>query len=85
MWWGPVSDLDEVLADPQAAATGAWLEAGGVRSVATPVRFWQANGGPQRAAPGLGEHTADVLGHAASEAAEARPGARMEEHSRGGT
>ena len=81
VWWGPVSDLDEVLADPQAAATGAWLEAGGVRSVATPVRFWQANGGPQRAAPGLGEHTADVLGRAASQTAESR----MEEHSRGGT
>jgi crotonobetainyl-CoA:carnitine CoA-transferase CaiB-like acyl-CoA transferase len=69
VWWGPVLDLDEVLADPQAAATGAWVEIDGVRSVATPVRFWQAGGGPQRAAPGLGEHTTEVLGGEARQAA----------------
>jgi crotonobetainyl-CoA:carnitine CoA-transferase CaiB-like acyl-CoA transferase len=69
VWWGPVLDLDEVVADPQAAATGAWVEVDGVRSVATPVRFWQASGGPQRAAPGLGEHTAEVLGSEARQAA----------------
>jgi crotonobetainyl-CoA:carnitine CoA-transferase CaiB-like acyl-CoA transferase len=71
VWWGPVLDLDEVVTDPQAAATGAWVEVDGVRSVATPVRFWQASGGPQRAAPGLGEHTAEVLGR------EARPAAGL--------
>jgi crotonobetainyl-CoA:carnitine CoA-transferase CaiB-like acyl-CoA transferase len=57
------------VADPQAAATGGWVEIDGVRSVATPVRFWQATGGPQRAAPDLGEHTAEVLGPEARETA----------------
>ena len=46
----------------QAAATGAWVEIDGERSVATPVRFWQAGGGSRRAATSLGEHTAEVLG-----------------------
>jgi crotonobetainyl-CoA:carnitine CoA-transferase CaiB-like acyl-CoA transferase len=61
VWWERVVDLDEVVADPQAAAAGAWAETGGLRSVATPVTFWQAGAGPQRPAPKLGEHTAQVL------------------------
>jgi crotonobetainyl-CoA:carnitine CoA-transferase CaiB-like acyl-CoA transferase len=69
VWWAPVLDLDEVVADPQAAATGAWLETGGVGTVATPVRFWQASGGRPRGAPDLGEHTAEVLAREARQAA----------------
>jgi crotonobetainyl-CoA:carnitine CoA-transferase CaiB-like acyl-CoA transferase len=66
VWWGPVLDLDEAAADPQAAATGAWVDIAGERSVATPVRFWQAGTSQQRAAPAFGEHTAEVLGREAA-------------------
>jgi crotonobetainyl-CoA:carnitine CoA-transferase CaiB-like acyl-CoA transferase len=61
VWWERVVDLDEVVADPQAAAAGAWAETAGLRSVATPVTFWQAGAGSQRPAPKLGEHTAQLL------------------------
>jgi crotonobetainyl-CoA:carnitine CoA-transferase CaiB-like acyl-CoA transferase len=67
VWWERVLDLEDVVADPQAEAAGAWAEGGGVRSVATPVTFWEAGGAPPGAAPELGEHTAQVLGREASQ------------------
>jgi crotonobetainyl-CoA:carnitine CoA-transferase CaiB-like acyl-CoA transferase len=68
VWWERVVDLDEVVADPQAAAAGAWTDSGGVRSIATPVTFWEAGGAAPGAAPELGEHTAQVLGREARQA-----------------
>lgn len=61
VWWGPVLDLDEVIDDPQAAATGAWTYHGEQRSVATPVSFWGNDSAEYRPAPALGEHTAEIL------------------------
>jgi len=68
VWWERVLDLDEVVADPQAAAAGAWADSGDVRSVASPVTFWEAGGAPPRAAPELGEHTEQVLDREARQA-----------------
>jgi crotonobetainyl-CoA:carnitine CoA-transferase CaiB-like acyl-CoA transferase len=68
VWWERVVDLDEVVADPQAAAAGAWTDSGGVRSIATPVTFWEAGDAAPGAAPELGEHTAQVLGREARQA-----------------
>lgn len=66
VWWAPVQSLDDVVADPQAAAAGAFVEVptreGGVaRAVATPVAFGGASTVPLRPAPALGEHTDAVL------------------------
>lgn len=66
VWWAPVQNLEEVVADSQAAAAGAWIEverACGERlpSVDSPIRF----DGSSRAAvpepPGVGVHTHAVL------------------------
>jgi crotonobetainyl-CoA:carnitine CoA-transferase CaiB-like acyl-CoA transferase len=68
VWWAPVNTLAEVLEDPQAIATGAFVEVpGGAagpahRAVATPVRFGAAEVGPAGPVPALGEHSPEVLG-----------------------
>ena len=67
VWWAPVQTLAEVVADPQAEAIGAFVEqpgmAGGpaLRTVATPVSFWDPDDKPLSAAPDLGEHTDEIL------------------------
>ena len=68
LWWAPVQNQDEVVADPQVAAMNGIVsvpEAGGAgtfQAVATPLEFSAAEVGPQGAPPKLGEHTDAVLG-----------------------
>ncbi len=62
---GPVNDVEDALADPQAAARGAIVEVehprfGAVRQVATPLRV-SKDEKPLRRAPFRGEHTEEVL------------------------
>ena len=64
--WAPVQTPAEVVADPQAAAAGAWVrvqdgQGGSYRSPAAPARFPGADLDERPAFPGLGEHTAQVL------------------------
>ncbi len=66
MWWAPVQTLDEVIADPQVAASGGLVEVpdGATTTTlpATPVDFagtpWEA----RWMAPEPGQHTDEVLG-----------------------
>jgi crotonobetainyl-CoA:carnitine CoA-transferase CaiB-like acyl-CoA transferase len=66
VWWAPVSTPDEVLADPQAAAAGAFVDVpGGAwvdahRAVASPIAFDGQQVSP-RPVPALGEHTEEIL------------------------
>jgi crotonobetainyl-CoA:carnitine CoA-transferase CaiB-like acyl-CoA transferase len=65
--WAPVQTPAEVAADPQAAAAGAFVEVedgqgGAYRSPAAPARFPGADSDRRPAYPGLGQHTAEVLG-----------------------
>ena len=68
MWWAPVQALDEVIADPQVAAGGGFVDVPDVPDgkttttfPATPVDFhgtpWQA----RWMAPEHGQHTDEVL------------------------
>lgn len=66
LWWAPVNTPADVVTDPQAVATGAFVDvpdgagAGAHRGVATPVRFGADDAGPGPV-PALGEHTSAVL------------------------
>jgi len=65
MWWAPVHTVDEVLADEQMAAAGAFVEVpdegGTATMISSPADFagtpWQVRSMP----PQLGEHTDEVL------------------------
>ena len=64
--WAPVQTPAQVAADPQVAAAGAIVEiedgAGGTyRSPAAPARFPGADADVRPPAPGLGQHTREVL------------------------
>lgn len=65
--WSPLLHPSEVAADPQAAAAGAFIEIendsgeGTFRSPAGPIRFPHRDETKGTRAPGLGEHTIDVL------------------------
>jgi crotonobetainyl-CoA:carnitine CoA-transferase CaiB-like acyl-CoA transferase len=79
LWWAPVQNLDEVLADPQVAAAGGWVEvpdgAGTTLLPATAADFDGAPAKPVRPAPGHGEHSDEVLaamGRTEAEIAELR-------------
>ena len=65
IFWSPVQDVDDVLADPQTWAAGGFVEVPGpdgpTTMVATPVDFAGTPWEPRSAAPDLGEHTRDVL------------------------
>jgi crotonobetainyl-CoA:carnitine CoA-transferase CaiB-like acyl-CoA transferase len=63
VWWGPIQSPEDVVADPQAAAAGAWvdLDGGAGRSVDAPIRFDRRHRTTAADAPGLGAHTAEVL------------------------
>jgi crotonobetainyl-CoA:carnitine CoA-transferase CaiB-like acyl-CoA transferase len=67
MWWAPVQTPEEVVADPQAIAAGAFVDvpegagAPAHRAVATPVDFGREGAMRTGAVPGLGEHTDEVL------------------------
>jgi crotonobetainyl-CoA:carnitine CoA-transferase CaiB-like acyl-CoA transferase len=66
LWWAPVNTAAEVIQDPQAIAAGAFVDVpdgkgGAQKSVASPVRFSAADVTPRGKAPGIGEHTDEVL------------------------
>jgi crotonobetainyl-CoA:carnitine CoA-transferase CaiB-like acyl-CoA transferase len=65
--WGPVLTLDEVSRDRQAEAIGMFPTIehpafGAYRSVRAPMRFRSADVRPRGPAPGVGQHTRQVLG-----------------------
>jgi crotonobetainyl-CoA:carnitine CoA-transferase CaiB-like acyl-CoA transferase len=67
VWWAPAQTPAEVVEDPQLRANGGFVEidggaAGGQRSVNGPVSFSDAPRSRVAAAPGLGQHTDEVLG-----------------------
>jgi crotonobetainyl-CoA:carnitine CoA-transferase CaiB-like acyl-CoA transferase len=61
-----VNTADDVIADPQAIAAGAFIDvpagagSDAHRAVASPVRFG-TDARPIGGVPGLGEHTEEVL------------------------
>jgi crotonobetainyl-CoA:carnitine CoA-transferase CaiB-like acyl-CoA transferase len=67
VWWAPVNEPADVVRDPQAIATGAFVDvpagggAGEHRAVASPVRFASGDARPRGGVPALGEHTAEIL------------------------
>lgn len=64
-FWAPINTIDDVLADPQAAAGGMFVDVpDGVtstRMVASPVDFHGTPWAPRMIAPELGEHTDEIL------------------------
>ena len=69
--WAPVQRAEDVVADPQAEAAGAFVQVpmkdgGSYRGVAMPVGFTddqgRPDGLPHTHAPELGEHTDSILG-----------------------
>lgn len=70
---GPVLNILEMQADPQAQARGMIAEvdhpvAGPVRTLGHPIRFSETPAGIRRAAPLLGQHSREVLREAGYEA-----------------
>lgn len=67
VWWAPVQTVDEVVADPQAQAAGAFIDIPGsegedaIRGIAGPVSFNGARVAPQGASPAIGEHNKEIL------------------------
>ena len=57
----PERTLDEVVADPQAAARGMFPTIDGLQVTGPPVKFSSTPGAISRRAPHLGEHTHEVL------------------------
>lgn len=65
--WAPVLHPKDVVADPQAHASGSFIDVpdgqgGAVKGIASPVRFNGEPIIPKRPMPGPGQHTAEVLG-----------------------
>ena len=63
---GPVLDIAQMHADPQALAREMIVEtahpvAGPVKAIGLPIKFSDTPGGVRRAAPTLGQHTREVL------------------------
>jgi crotonobetainyl-CoA:carnitine CoA-transferase CaiB-like acyl-CoA transferase len=63
---GPVLDIAQMHADPQALAREMIVEtthptAGTVKAIGLPIKFSETPGGVRKAAPELGEHTREVL------------------------
>ncbi len=65
LFWAPIQSPDDLLADPQFAASGALIEvpdgAGSVPGVASPVDFAGTPWAARSPAPALGEHTREIL------------------------
>jgi crotonobetainyl-CoA:carnitine CoA-transferase CaiB-like acyl-CoA transferase len=64
--WAPMSTLDDVIVDPQIRAAGCFVATpdnfgGAFEAPATPIRFPGLDIEPRRPAPGLGQHTREVL------------------------
>ena len=85
---GPIHDYAEVFADPHTRAremevTMEHSEEGTVRGLGIPVKLSATPGSVRRAAPLLGEHTAEVLreaGFDADEIAALAPGGAAASH-----
>ena len=63
---GPVNSIDEVANDPQIKARNMFInvqhpEAGALKVVSTPFKFSRTPCTVERASPGLGEHTQEIL------------------------
>jgi crotonobetainyl-CoA:carnitine CoA-transferase CaiB-like acyl-CoA transferase len=63
---GPVLDIAQMHADPQALAREMIVEtshptAGRVQAIGLPIKFSDTPGGVRRAAPVMGQHTMEVL------------------------
>ena len=58
---GPINTVEEALADPQAEHRGLVVEQDGIPGLRNPIRMSDAQIGAPRRAPGLGEHTRDIL------------------------
>jgi crotonobetainyl-CoA:carnitine CoA-transferase CaiB-like acyl-CoA transferase len=63
---GPVLDIQQMQADPQAQARGMIVEtthptAGRVKAIGLPIKFSETPGGASRPAPLFGQHTREVL------------------------
>ena len=63
---GPINDLAEVYADPHVQAREMMVEtdhpvAGRVKNIGIPIKLSETPGQFQRPAPGLGQHTDEVL------------------------
>lgn len=63
---GPINNYAEALADPHALARGMVVDlvhpgAGDIKALGVPVKLSQTPGAVDRAAPLLGEHTAQIL------------------------
>jgi crotonobetainyl-CoA:carnitine CoA-transferase CaiB-like acyl-CoA transferase len=65
LWWAPVQSIDDVLADPQVAAAGGFVEVpdgeGTTLLPATPVDFGGTPWAPRSMAPEHGQHTDEIL------------------------
>jgi crotonobetainyl-CoA:carnitine CoA-transferase CaiB-like acyl-CoA transferase len=65
LWWAPVQDVNEVMADPQVHAAGGFVdvpdEGTTTKLPATPVDFGGTPWTPRAMAPGHGQHTDEVL------------------------
>jgi crotonobetainyl-CoA:carnitine CoA-transferase CaiB-like acyl-CoA transferase len=65
MWWAPVQSVSDVVDDPQARATGAFVRvpdgAAGVEMLASPVDFGGTPWEPRSMPPECGQHTEEVL------------------------
>lgn len=67
VFWAPVNSIEDVIADPQFAPSGALVEvpeASGTGTrpmVASPIDFNRTPWTARRVAPEIGEHTSDVL------------------------
>jgi len=64
--FAPVQSLDELIDDPHLAATGFWKTVdhpteGTLRMPGIPVTFSDTPGTVRRHAPGIGEHTEEIL------------------------
>jgi crotonobetainyl-CoA:carnitine CoA-transferase CaiB-like acyl-CoA transferase len=64
---GPVLNYDEVLTDPHILARDMYVptdhaRAGTFKTLGVPVKLSETPGGVRRAAPTLGQHTAEILG-----------------------
>ena len=67
-FWSPINTLDDLLADPQFVASGALVDVpdepgspATTTMVATPVDYSRTGVAPRSLAPGLGQHTAEIL------------------------
>jgi formyl-CoA transferase len=63
---GPINDYAEALADPHTLARGMVVDllhpgAGAIKALGVPVKLSDTPGAVERAAPLLGEHTAEIL------------------------